>query len=224
MVQDLLALVIAIDGGAGTGKGAVARYIAQLLGWHYLESGLLYRILGVLCQRLGVLDKPEEIIKVAQSLSFEVDGEKVFINGIDETEIVRGQDGGTWASIVAPIAEVREALREFQLAMQKAPGLVAEGRDMCWLFETLHRFFLVCSAEIRAKRRVLQYQNMGLPADYDTILQEILDRDERDKGRKVAALKAHPDAVVIDTGDKTVEEVAQIIIEKAGLADLIKVS
>jgi len=203
---DRLAPVIALDGGAGTGKGTVRSRLAALLDFFSLDSGVLYRALGVVCSRKGLTVLPD-MIAAAHSLNLRMDGEQVILDGHNETRIVRSDEGGKLASTISAIPEIRGALLEFQLKMRRQPGLVADGRDQCYIFDTPFRYFFVCNAEVRAERRVRQFRKAGLPANYQLIFDEIRRRDDADQTRLVQPLRPHPEALIIDNSTLSINEV-----------------
>jgi cytidylate kinase len=204
--------VINIDGGAGTGKGTVRAIVAQRLGFHELDSGVLYRAVALRSLRNGIkITETKQLEGIASSLDLKMTGEQVIFDGTDETTIIRSDEIGRLASVVAQIPEIRMALRRFQLGMRKLPGLVADGRDQGEIFDNSYRFFLETSPERRAERRVKQFEaRQQQKADYDATLAEIVRRDEVDMNRKISPLKPHPLAWRIDTCISAVE-VADII-------------
>ncbi len=213
--DDVNVPAIAIDGVTGSGKGTVRGIVAKKLGFNQLDSGVLYRALALVSIRKGISGS-QNLAAAAACLHLKMVDHTVFLDGVDETVIIRSDEMGKAASIVAQIPEVRAALRGFQLSMRTLPGLVADGRDQGEIFDTRHRFFLEASAEIRAKRRVEQFTRMDLSADYETILAEINRRDESDFTRKVSPLKIHPRAWRIDTSNINAEETAEIILAHYG--------
>lgn len=219
MSAPVIAPVIAIDGPSGSGKGTVARILAERLGWHLLDSGALYRLTALAGAARG-FDPADEAAHagVATSLDvrFEVNeqgGERVLLDGRDVSLELRAETTGNRASVVAAMPSVRAALLGRQRAFAVAPGLVADGRDMgTVVFPTAGlKVFLTASAEERARRRYNQLKEKGLAANLAGLSQEILERDRRDSARSVAPLRPATDAVVIDSTGLTVDAVVDRI-------------
>lgn len=211
--QDLSIPVITIDGGAATGKGTVRALVGAALGFHQLDSGVAYRVVGYECVRLGMMDTPMFWDDIASTIDISFEGEQVFLRGQDVTAHIRSEEIGKAASRVSQELAVREELMEFQLSMRKHPGLVADGRDQGFIFETPYRFFLTASPEVKAQRRVAQLAERGVVADYSTVLADIITRDEEDTKRKIRPLRPHPEARIIDTDHLNAQEVAERIIK-----------
>ena len=199
--------VLTIDGPSGSGKGTISRLVATRLGWHYLDSGALYRAVGI-AAGWSDLDLSDASALVRCTFDTEVgfrddgDGEpRVIVNGVDATLELRTETAGAAASAIAAIPEVRSALKERQRAFRKPPGLVADGRDMGTVIfpDAAHKVFLTASAEERAERRYKQLKDKGVSVTIDGLLREILARDARDASRAVAPLRPATDAVLIDT-------------------------
>jgi cytidylate kinase len=203
--------VVAVDGKTGTGKSTACGLVASLLGFGMLRSGKLYRAVYLMAKLLGISDE-EGYIRIAQDLPIVFDGERILLDGVDYAVRIESDECGVMAPTVARIQGVRDGLRALQLSMRKPPGLVAEGRDMGDIFEGSYRVFLTIEPEVAARRRVLQFEGMGLPADYDTILSDIKRRDQADMTRDIAPLRAHPEAKIIDTSYMTPREVADQIV------------
>lgn len=207
--------VLTIDGPSGSGKGTISRAVAAKLGWHYLDSGALYRAVGVAA---GWADEDMSDHAALMRLAFATriefvesgGGEpRVLVDGIDATDELRTETAGAAASAIAAIPEVRAALFEKQRSFMQPPGLVADGRDMGTVVfpEAAHKVFLTASAEERAERRYKQLKNKGLEVTLDGLLREIQARDARDAQRAVAPLKPASDAVLIDTTGVAIDEV-----------------
>ncbi len=212
--------VLTIDGPSGSGKGTISRMVATALGWHYLDSGALYRAIGVAAGRadLDLSDHPS-LVRCAfdTRIEFVTDGAaepRVLVDGIDATDELRTETAGAAASAIAAIPEVRAALLDKQRAFRQAPGLVADGRDMGTVVFTdaSCKVFLTASAEERAGRRYNQLKNKGLAVNLDSLLREILVRDARDAQRPVAPLRPAADATVVDTTGVPVAEVVSRVL------------
>ena len=204
--------VLTIDGPSGAGKGTVSRIVASRLGWHYLDSGALYRAVGVAASwaDLDVSD-PAALVRCA----FETEaGLRVIVDDLDATDELRLETTGALASAIAAIPEVRAALKERQRAFRQAPGLVADGRDMGTVIfpDAPYKVFLTASAEERAERRYKQLKDKGVSVTIDGLLREILARDARDAQRTVAPLKPADDAVIIDTTGLGIEAVVERVL------------
>ncbi len=214
--------IVTIDGPSGSGKGTVSRQLARELGFHFLDSGALYRLLGLAASRLGIaLDDETALAALAvdMDINFPADAavEQVLLEGDDVSDEIRTEAAGGKASQVAVLPAVREALLKTQQAFAKFPGLVADGRDMGTVVfpRAQAKLFLTASAEERARRRTNQLKDKGISVDYEATLAEIQARDSRDSQRAVAPLKAASDANTIDTTgvaiDAVVAEARQFI-------------
>jgi len=220
--------VIAIDGPSGVGKGTISHMLAESLNWHYLDSGALYRVTGCACAIEGVhLDDEAGVTDVARNLEvrFQLDhnGEVlVFYQGLDVSRKIRTEEGGRGASRVGAIAGVRDALLQRQREFCRAPGLVADGRDMGTVVfpRAALKMFLTASSQVRAKRRYKQLITKGESVNLPRLLEDIKERDLRDSSRDISPLVPAEDAVIIDTSELSIEQVfAEVsrLVEEKGL-------
>jgi len=207
--------VIAIDGPSASGKGTVARQVAQALGWHYLDSGALYRLVALAAIESAVdwSDAPR-LAQIAGQLDVRFESDEAWLAGRRATEAIRTEACSIGASRCAAVPAVRNALLDRQRRFREAPGLVAEGRDMGSVVfpDAMLKVFLTASAEARAERRHKQLIDKGIPANIRTLLRDLQERDARDAQRPVAPLRQLPDAYLLDTTRLTVSEaVAQVL-------------
>lgn len=215
--------IITIDGPSGSGKGTLAAKIAAYYGFNLLDSGALYRLLGLSLFQKGLLDQIEARLEQCVDDAIHLDIEfrsnetatQVLLEGRDVTNIIRTEQVGEYASKVATVPELRKALFERQRAFIQHPGLVADGRDMATSIfpEAQAKLYLTASAESRAERRVKQLQGMGLDAKISDILSNIQARDKRDMEREVAPLKPAEDAYIIDSSTIGIDEVFKLMVD-----------
>jgi cytidylate kinase len=213
-----IAPVITIDGPSGAGKGTLCKAMAESLQWHLLDSGAIYRVLALAALHHQVdIESEEALVPMAAHLDvrfLSVDGEmQVVLEGEDVTGEIRTQEVSNTASRVAAFPRVREALLRRQRAFREDPGLIADGRDMGTVVfpDAPVKIFLDASSEERAHRRMLQLQEKGFNVNFDRLLSEIRERDDRDRNRAIAPLVPATDALVLDSTSMSIEQV----IEKA---------
>jgi CMP/dCMP kinase len=208
--------VIAIDGPTASGKGTVAQLVAERLGYHYLDSGALYRLVGLASFKAGISTASEpDLIPIAEHLNVNFQGDRVFLGDEDVTDQIRQEEMGKRASEVAVHTGVRNALIARQRAFRQKPGLVADGRDMASVIFTDAgtKVFLTASAEARADRRYKQLIAKGFSANIQVLLQDLRERDARDANRSNSPLKAVEGAHHLDTTSMTIEEAVNQVLK-----------
>lgn len=208
--------VIAIDGPSASGKGTVAQIVAEKLGYHYLDSGALYRIVALAAFERGIDWQTEQAVaKLTPQLSIQFARGEIYLNDENVSEKIRTEQMGQGASKVAAHPLVRSALVDLQQSFRKAPGLVADGRDMATVIfpDANTKIFLTASAEVRADRRYKQLINKGLEADYQAILKDLQDRDARDRERSVAPLQQAHDAMLLETSNLSIEQAVNEVLK-----------
>lgn len=206
--------VITIDGPSASGKGTVAERVATHLGFHYLDSGALYRLTALAAQEAGIpLDQAQALQRLAQSLPVRFEAGKTWLAARDVTLLMRSENCARAASLVAVLPAVRQGLLARQQAFRQPPGLVADGRDMGSVVFTDARLkvFLTASPEIRAQRRYNQLIEKGMPANIEDLLLDIRTRDARDATRSASPL-LQGEAHLLDTSDKTIEQAVQQVL------------
>ncbi len=206
--------VVTVDGPSGVGKGTLAMRLAQHLGWHLLDSGALYRVLGLAATQAGIdTDDETSLAKCIATLDIcfkeQEGGVRVWLNKRDVTAAIRTEQAGNCASQVAIWPAVRNALLQWQQNLAQPPGLVADGRDMGTVVfpDAPWKIFLTASSEVRAQRRYKQLLAQGIRANIPDLLCEIEERDMRDQTRSVAPLIAADDAICIDTSYLSADDV-----------------
>jgi len=205
--------VIAIDGPSASGKGTIARRVADELSFHYLESGALYRLIALLSLRDRVRAE-KALAEVAERMAVDFVGEKIFLSNQDVTLDVRSEEVSKRASEVAKIPEVRKRLLKRQRAFRRPPGLVADGRDMGTVVfpDATLKLFLTASPQVRAERRYKQLIDKGIPANLRSLSRDLAERDARDRNRAVAPLVPAPDSQVLDSSALSIDAVAELIV------------
>ncbi|QGU33037.1 (d)CMP kinase [Thermochromatium tepidum] len=209
--------ILTIDGPSGTGKGTLMQLLAERLGWHALDSGALYRALGLAAARQGLdLDDPQALIPLATALPVEFQARRVLLSGEDVTDTIRTEEAGLAASRVAAHPGVRAALLDRQRHFARLPGLVADGRDLGTVVfpQARLKIFLDASPEVRAERRYKQLKEKGLNANLARLVADIRERDARDRSRPVAPLCPAEDAVLVDSTQMSIAEVLDRVLEE----------
>jgi cytidylate kinase len=207
--------VIAIDGPSASGKGTIAKRVATALGFHYLESGALYRLVGLIALRQELEDEAA-VAAAAAGMDVYFQGDEIFLEDEEVSFHIRHEEVGKRASDVARMPAVREALLQRQRAFRRPPGLVADGRDMATVVfpDAQLKIFLTASPEIRAQRRYKQLIEKGIAANLGALSRDLAERDQRDATRAVAPLVPAPDSQVLDSSALSVEEVADQVLQR----------
>lgn len=205
--------VIAIDGPSASGKGTIASRVAQRLGFHYLESGALYRLVALISLREDTMQE-HRLVELAEEMDVLFDDGEVVLGDEPVSEKVRSEPVGNRASEVAKLPALRQALLRRQRAFRRPPGLVADGRDMGTVVfpDAELKVFLTASPEIRAERRYKQLKEKGIDANLRALSRDLQDRDERDAKRAVAPLVPAPDSQVLDSSALSIDEVVERIV------------
>lgn len=213
--------VIAIDGPSASGKGTVAQRVAQRLGFHYLDSGALYRLVALEALRTRVaLDNEAGLARLAGALDADFKGDEIIMNQEFVTDSIRSEKVGVAASRVAALGAVRQALTARQHGFRRPPGLVADGRDMGSVIfpDAVLKIYLTADAAERARRRHKQLIEKGMDANMAALLQDILHRDERDSARAVAPLQRSDDASLLDTTKLTADAAVEQVLARYAAA------
>lgn len=208
--------VIAIDGPSASGKGTVAQRVADRLGFHYLDSGALYRVSALAARQAGAdLGSASAVAEVARNLDLRFEGERIVLGDQDVAELIRTEACGIDASQVAAYPALRQALEEKQRQFRGLPGLVADGRDMGSVIfpDAQLKVFLTATPEARAERRTKQLKQKGMYAKIQDVIEELRLRDLRDSSRPVAPLKHYPDARLLDTTSMSIEQAVNQVID-----------
>ncbi len=207
--------VIAIDGPSASGKGTIAQLVAKKLGFHYLDSGALYRLVALQAMRVDADFTNETMLtEIATNLDVVFAGGKIFVTGNDVSDLIREEQCGIRASEIATYPSVRVALIARQRAFRQQPGLVTDGRDMGSVIfpGAMLKIFLTASAEVRAHRRYNQLMEKGISANMASLLQDIQSRDARDSNRSVAPLTPGSDAKILDTTDLSIDQAMNAVL------------
>lgn len=204
---------IAIDGPSGAGKSTIARLLSNKIGFYYLDTGSLYRSLGVYLYEGGISESDDDdlISSRLQQLKMDYDGKGVIINGIDYSDKIRTPYAGHLASVFSAKKIIREYLLEYQREFGRNHNLVAEGRDMTTVVfpDAWRKFYIDASQKIRAERRYKQMIQLGKAITYEESLRDVITRDERDMNREIAPLRRAEDAIYIDTTNLSIDEVVE---------------
>jgi len=209
--------VIAVDGPAASGKGTLAVGVARALGFHYLDSGALYRLVALKALNTGIpLDDEASVADAATGMSFHLGDDRTMLDGADVTDTLRSEAVSEAASRVAMLRRVRAALLARQRTFRRSPGLVADGRDMGTVVfpDSVIKVYVTASAEERARRRYKQLIEKGNPVNLDSLLRDIRERDARDSGRAAAPLKPAAGAIVLDTTSLSIEAGVAFVLER----------
>ena len=211
----MLSKVIAIDGPSASGKGTLASNIARELGWATLDSGSIYRAIGLLAGRLGLLDQESELVLKLRDFDLRFENGSCFLAGEDLTQEIRTEEVGKMASAIASFPSLRETVLNLQRDFRRPPGLVADGRDMGTIvFPNADlKIFLDASAEARAERRYNELKNKGFDVNLPLLLEQMLQRDKKDSERSVAPLIPAEDSILIDSSGLSILDVTKSVLD-----------
>ncbi len=208
--------VIAIDGPTASGKGTVASLVADKLGFHYLDSGALYRLVALASETQGInVKNAPELGVLAEKLTISFEKGRIFLDGEDVSEAIRTEAIGLRASALATYPEVRRALAGLQHSFRNAPGLVADGRDMASVIfpDAILKVFLTATTQARAERRYKQLIAKGISVKLADLLQDLQERDARDSSRGVAPLLIAEGAQVLETSDLSIDQAVKTVLD-----------
>jgi CMP/dCMP kinase len=207
--------VIAIDGPSASGKGTVAQLVAEKLGFHYLDSGALYRIVAFAAKQKNIAwNNADALSEMAKTLQIQFIEDEIFLGNKPIAALVRSEEISRGASEVAIHPQVRQALFDLQQSFRKLPGLVADGRDMGSVVfkDATLKIFLTANVEVRADRRYKQTIPANVPATYAQVLQDLQARDYRDSQRRASPLVQTPDAVFLDTSHRSINDAVEFVL------------
>lgn len=208
---------IAIDGPSGAGKSTIAKIIAKNLGIDYIDTGAMYRAIGLKMMRQGLaMEENDELMRLLETTDVDFDSGKVYLDGEDVSGIIRTQEISKAASDCSAFQSVREKLVELQQAMGKRKSVIMDGRDIgtVVLKDAEYKYYLTATAEERAMRRFKELSEKGASDSYEKVLNDIISRDYNDMNRKVTPLKQAEDAVLIDSTDMSIDEVVDFIVSR----------
>ena len=211
----MLSKVIAIDGPSASGKGTLASNIARELGWVTLDSGAIYRAIGLLAGRLGLLDQESELVLKLRDFDLRFENGSCFLADEDLTQEIRTEEVGKMASAIASFPSLRATVLNLQRDFRRPPGLVADGRDMGTIvFPNADlKIFLDASAEARAERRYNELKNKGFDVSLPLLLEQMLQRDKKDSERSVAPLIPAEDSILIDSSGLSILDVTKSVLD-----------
>ncbi len=208
-------LILAIDGPAGAGKSSAGKLAAKKLNFTYLDTGAMYRAVALAVKENNISMDESNVSKLLPSLKIELIGDKIYLNSFDVSDKIRTPDMDLLASAVSRLKCVRDFLGSLQRQIGEKGHIVAEGRDMGTVIfpNAAAKVFLTATPEVRAQRRLKQLQEKGINADYEDIVRQIKERDVADSTRAIAPLKPADDAMILDSSDKDLETVVNIIVD-----------